>query len=76
MGYIIVDCPRCGRMFIKQETVRYTTCPYCNYRFRLRPGAYIVYPTLEDATVALWRIQGYLKRLAEKKRRKFRSSMR
>ena len=47
--YIIVDCPKCWKYFIRRYGIKYTECPYCGARIRVRPERYLVFNSLEEA---------------------------
>lgn len=53
--YVVVDCPRCGRLFIKKRIWKYYTCPYCGYRFKAKK--YRVFKTLSEARVFCYNIK-------------------
>ncbi len=46
--YIIIDCPRCKRYYIKKYGVKTASCPYCGARVRVKPEKFIVYRSLEE----------------------------
>lgn len=50
--WIIVDCPKCGKKFIKRAFWRTVKCPYCGAKKRLT-GEYRVYRTVREARLAL-----------------------
>ena len=56
--YVIVDCPRCRRFFIKETRRRSVLCPYCGARVRLKPGRYLIFNNLEDARRKLAEMRG------------------
>lgn len=46
--YVVVDCPRCRKLFIRRFPIKYTTCPYCGKKFRVLPTLR-VFKSLEKA---------------------------
>jgi len=67
-GYVVVDCPRCRRVYVKLARYRYVTCPYCGARARL--GLLRVFQTREEAVAESERIRRQAQMSAPPRRRR------